>query len=65
MEAFNDEDPISVFNSEVAAKMKGGLSRDAAIAAVAVRNPDLHREFLLATNAGRPAAQALIESRCR
>jgi hypothetical protein len=49
--AYSDEDDaVEIFNMAVQKKMKKGLSRDRAVEAIARMNPELHKNFLLATN---------------
>lgn len=43
-------DPVADFHAAVSTKMRGGLSRFHAVQAVSRENPQLHREFLKATN---------------
>jgi len=49
-------DPVSEFKEAVAAKMKEGMARPRATAAVVHENPELHKAYLAAYNAphGRP-----------
>ena len=49
----DEENAVAQFNNAVAAKVQGGMTRDNAIAAVARREPALHRAYIRATNQGR------------
>lgn len=53
-------DPIEEFSNAVNKRMKSGLSRDQAVVAVAKSNPELHCEYLAATN---PHSENLIRER--
>ena len=44
-EDYDPEDAIEQFNAEVAKRMKAGLSRDRAVAAVVTRTPRLIKHF--------------------
>lgn len=46
-------DPVEAFDAAVRKQTAAGVSRSTAIANVAERHPDLHRNYLLATNGGR------------
>lgn len=52
---------IREWNSRLADKLASGLPRMRAVAAVVKENPDLHRAYLEAANAGRPSAQLPFE----
>ena len=56
------EDAIGAFNAAVAERIRGGVDRRTAVRQVARSQPELHREYLLATNTGRKV-QELIEDR--
>jgi hypothetical protein len=55
-------DPIEAFDKAVCEAMKGGADRRAAVAAVALKNPRLHREFVIATNRDAKTDQKLVQS---
>jgi hypothetical protein len=56
-----EQQAVENFNQAVQKAMKGGIPRDKAIAKVARKQPELHRQYLVATNAS-PAAKTAIEN---
>lgn len=58
----DEDNAIAEFNNAVKANMRGGLDRDAAILAVARRNPELHKAFIRASNAGKAIPKVYDES---
>jgi hypothetical protein len=59
--AFDPEEVIAEFNQTVRKKMKNGKTREDAIAAIARKQPDLHKQFLLATNPNAKARRQIEE----
>lgn len=56
----NSDPSIAIFDDLVTKAMKGGLDRRAAVAAVAIKHPRVHRAFVIATN--RDANQSMLEN---
>jgi hypothetical protein len=59
----DDGDPIALFDAKVRALTANGMARLTAVASVARNNPELHKAYLLATNADSKKAQRLIEEK--
>ena len=53
----------ATFENLIQEKMKAGMTRDRATAAVIKRNPDLQRELVREANEDRPAALAASQFR--
>ncbi len=49
-EVAREEDPISVFESQVETMTAGGLSKAEAIREIVATNPELHRQYVQAVN---------------
>lgn len=52
---------IEMFDEAVSTLMQHGMKRDQAVAAAARKNPQLHLQFLAATNPGRKSSRLLAE----
>lgn len=59
----DDSEPIQAFENAVQAHVGKGMERSNAIDLVAKRQPELHRNYLLATNADRNAATRLLKEK--
>ena len=55
------QDPIAEFENEVVSFMQRGTSRRDAVKAVRRKNPELTKQYLLATNPGRRQQREIEE----
>ena len=53
---------VKLFNEEIAAIMASGHDRGRAVEIVATRNPALHKQYLIATQAGAAARRSVEEA---
>ena len=60
-EDIDPEDHIARFNALVMAQIKAGKSRDKAIAQVVMKNPELHKNYLIATNPSNRSKRLIDE----